>query len=657
MGAYVSIPECRAHYNITVICDYNVTDPIPTIGGLEKGEIPTDPDVAGVGVVSSFLATTSLALLLSIASVLWLIAKRTCMRKDPDKHKKKKRNCNFSFSELCETLVLGCSDTQIFTGGAYAITMRYFKGCSVISYHYDIIVNFMLLTCATHLMSITIVRNYWQWPWLGLLRTAICTGVFIVTGILLANQNSTIKIPFPIAPPIRGVKEDPLLLPAACFQQGDSQLPGALITSLSTEGSQAAFVRSTPGNRIPGWNNYLIILLLYVSAGVIDIMRIFRRGFLSKRHGKRGRIVAGLRKGLAKLNCRSGQRDKEISKTSNSWWGSIIFFLFCIYLLGGIGVSAWTVVQSAAYIMDLRRWAKESGWLKMEAGNQSAEDDATSFGQLVPIFTNVILLFNIAQLLSKACWRHTDRKFDIYGGVVYDPGEDHASTKMGDRPPSASKSHVGVQVHQYSAVPHSIDADMQPISLSAPAPAPSSAPASVPAATAAPQTASTAAQVPAPVPAPAPSGRWDSGRWSSTMTHTTSESPPPPNRWQNSPTPPSIPEGLHSTPTPPLQPQHARSWSSSQQMAQQTTGSWAALQQPETLTSSYSQPHRVASYPPYADNLASQPAVSEYYPTSQHSSAHLGSTVGSTTSVPATAQQTYTGSDGRQYQWVPVTRP
>jgi hypothetical protein len=164
MGAYVSIPECKSHYNITVNCDYFVNEsyPVPTIGGFGRREIPTDPDVAGVGVcclslayrasltlqqvISSFLATTSLALLLSIASVLWLMIKRRSFQKNPDKHKKKGRNCNLSFSELCETLVLGCSDTQIFTGGAYAITLRYFKGCSIIAYHYNIICGCMFLS-------------------------------------------------------------------------------------------------------------------------------------------------------------------------------------------------------------------------------------------------------------------------------------------------------------------------------------------------------------------------------------------------------------------------------------------------------------------------------------------------------------------------------
>jgi len=90
--------------------------------------------------VSSFIATTSLALILSIISVLWMIGKRTWGNPDENKHRKKhKRQCHVSLSELCEALVLSCSDTQIFTGGAYALTLRYFKGCSITAYHYDIV--------------------------------------------------------------------------------------------------------------------------------------------------------------------------------------------------------------------------------------------------------------------------------------------------------------------------------------------------------------------------------------------------------------------------------------------------------------------------------------------------------------------------------------
>ncbi|KAK0718044.1 hypothetical protein B0T26DRAFT_711637 [Lasiosphaeria miniovina] len=64
------------------------------------------------------------------------------------------------------------------------------EGCQITAYHYNIIANMMLLTCATHLMAVTVVRNYWRFPWMGGIRVLIMTGVFTVTGLLLSNQNS-----------------------------------------------------------------------------------------------------------------------------------------------------------------------------------------------------------------------------------------------------------------------------------------------------------------------------------------------------------------------------------------------------------------------------------------------------------------------------------
>jgi len=63
MGAYVSMPECQSHYNITVNCDYKVNatelnGTAPTIGGYGRREIPTDPDVAGIGVCRPFPSLT-----------------------------------------------------------------------------------------------------------------------------------------------------------------------------------------------------------------------------------------------------------------------------------------------------------------------------------------------------------------------------------------------------------------------------------------------------------------------------------------------------------------------------------------------------------------------------------------------------------------------
>lgn len=411
-------------------------------------------------------------------------------------------------------------------------------------------------------MSITIVRNYWKWPWLGILRTLICTGVFIVTGLLLANQNSKQEVKFPSYPPPANESMGHILLPAACFQKGN-EFPETLRYSLA-EGAADAIFRSTPGNRIPGWNNYLIILLLYLVAAFVDILRAFRRGALAKPQGRRARIVVWL-KTCGRTQRPSKARDPSAPAPFFSLAG-FIFTFFAIYLVAGIGVSAWTVVQSAKYIFQLRSWAKNSGWLKLEDGKQSAEDDATSFGQLVPIFLNFILLFTLAQLMSQSCTRYTERKFDMYGGVIVEAKDDESfDTQAHNTSPSLSKPAATVQVHEQAAASE-IRINAFPATHT-PLQSPSSPPIPVVAATA---TASTS-------PPPTLHGL---GHWESITQQPPAESPssPPWQRQSQSPTPP--------TPTTWTLPTH-------QQMS--------------------AQPQRVSTFPVYAETSPAQGSVGEFH--------------------------------------------
>ena len=599
-------------------------------------------------VVSSFIATTSFALILSSISVLWLISKRVWCRDRKPRSKKEDRVCNLSIAELCESLVISCSDTQIFTGGAYALTLRYFKGCSIIAYHYDVVANMMLLTCATHLMSITIVRNYWKWPWLGLLRTLICTGVFIVTGILLANQNSKQDMKFPSYPPPANEDMGHILLPAACFQQGNSELPATLQYSLG-EGAADAIFRSTPGNRIPGWNNYLIILLLYVIAAFVDILRYFRRGALGNPQGRRARVVIWL-KTCGRTPRPSKVRDPSAPAPFFSLAG-FIFLFFAMYLVAGIVVSAWTVWQSSQYIFQLRTWAKNSGWLQLEDGKQSAEDDATSFGQLVPIFLNVILLFTLAQFMSQSCTRFTNRKFDMYGGVIVERKDDDDSfdTQAHNISPSPTKPTATVQVHEQAAASE-IRIDSFP--YHPPLQFPSSP---LGAMTATTPTMTTMANTPPPPTmtstSPPPTSLHSFGRWENLTQQPPAESQsPPPWQYQHqhqnqgqSPTPPTPP-----TPTTWPLPAHPQT---------------ATPQHQQSHVSMQQQPQRMSTSPTSVYTAAQAQgsgSVGEFQqPQPQHqrsmSQASMHSLSASATGTTGSVTQfQVVGPDGRPWTFVPV---
>jgi len=246
----------------------------------------------------------------------------------------------------------------------------------------------MLLTCATHLMSVTIVRDYWRYPWLAFLRILVVTGLFLITGLLLSNQNANKDLRFPTSLPGSNETDSTMFLPAACFQSERALLGDTLLESTSSA-SQAAntFLRSEPGNHIQGWNMFLIILLWYIVAFLVDVARFFNRGKDKTREdgtpGKRARVIRFLR----------AHKPKSLGVR-------ILKTFFCLYLLGGVAISAATVYLSAHYMMALRSWAKQSAWLQLDEGFQSPEDDATSFGQLVPIFLCLLTLFSFAQTIS-----------------------------------------------------------------------------------------------------------------------------------------------------------------------------------------------------------------------------------------------------------------
>lgn len=243
-----------------------------------------------------------------------------------------------SVSVILESLIGTCSDQQVFTGGAYAIALRFAKACTVSAYHYNVVANILLVTCATHLMAVTVSRNYWEQPFVSALRIAVTTLVYVITGILLSNQGSG-SLNFPTEVPPSAATYSPILLPAACFQSGDFRFGNEIEKALRT-GSLAEFF----GGQIHGWTNYLIMFLFYIVAVLVSLGRLIRRG--RAKEGKRKWFIEKLEKMFPPLF-----RAKRF-----------FYALFSLYLIVGFTVSLWTVVAAGLYVFQLRRWVDESGW-------------------------------------------------------------------------------------------------------------------------------------------------------------------------------------------------------------------------------------------------------------------------------------------------------
>ncbi|KAH8899790.1 hypothetical protein GQ53DRAFT_709016, partial [Thozetella sp. PMI_491] len=382
MGAYVSISDCRRQYNVTLDCSDPVTGSdghFESMGGVAKGQFQPDPDVAGIGVLGAFVAVTSLSLFFSLISTIWWLSKHVFKIKARySEEEKLKRRWQLSVTGLCETLVVTCSDQQVFTGLAYAITLRYSKGCQISAYHYNIVANMMLLTCATHLMAVTISRHYWEHILVALIRIVITAGVYLATGIMLSNQGSGANS-FPTEIPQFNTTDSLMFMQAACFQTDASHLLAAVESSVSSfdAAKQALF-----GNQIHGWNQYLVMVLFYFLALLVGLGRFITYG--AKKEGKRAGVGSWARRTCAPL-------------FRQKWIGRL---LYTIYLAGGIGISTWTVAESALYILNLRKWVNASGWLALNNG-KNPEDDPTTFGQLVPLLLIALTVFSMMQVISE----------------------------------------------------------------------------------------------------------------------------------------------------------------------------------------------------------------------------------------------------------------
>ncbi|KAH8894890.1 hypothetical protein GQ53DRAFT_820558 [Thozetella sp. PMI_491] len=407
MGVFVSAPTCRQNYGVEVNCSSS-QDPEIYVGGLGKREFEGNPDIAGVGIVSFFLALTSFALVVSLLDVIWYAIKLSGIKPRFTKKEKAQRNRFYSLAEILESLVLSCSDQQLFTGGAYALVLRYWKG-----YHYNIVANMLLLACATHLMSVTIVRNYWRYPLVAILRVALTTALVLVTGLTLVNQGAapTPSPRFPTDVPSNDDMEGAgllMFLPAACFQDLTSNLTDTLGNTFR-DGEQFL---NTVANRRPGvhgWDYYIAILLCYALSLLAEAGRYIRRG--RDGQGWRANFVKRVR-------------------------------LSCAYVLRFPRL----LRKAGTYIFQLRRWVAASEWVRLE-GNRNPEDDPTTFGQLVPILLCFLTVFSFLQMLHEKALRAAESRYDGVSTIVQfksPPSEDGIDSGCSDKKGGAVTAVVSI---------------------------------------------------------------------------------------------------------------------------------------------------------------------------------------------------------------------
>lgn len=273
-------------------------------------------------------------------------------------------------------MILSCSDQQVFTSGAYAVALRYSQGCSISAYHYNIVANMLLITCATHLMSVTVISQYWKHKLLAVFRILLVTALYIVTALLLTNQNAGLKLIWPTALPLKNENDTLLVLPAACFQGDESTLDKTLQDTFGRGGAHLAvdaIGNSTPNNHIVGWNFFVLMVLWYGAALIAELFRLWYH------RSSRAR------------------KSSQVKRTRLSRW---IGRAFWFYQFAGTVFCSVAIVMTYKYIQDLRGWIDRSPWLKKGPDGTNPENDSTTFGQLVPLLLILLTVFTTLQLIG-----------------------------------------------------------------------------------------------------------------------------------------------------------------------------------------------------------------------------------------------------------------
>ncbi|KAB8297991.1 hypothetical protein EYC80_001764 [Monilinia laxa] len=391
------------------------------MGGVLYGKFQGDADIAGVGIWYAYLVISCIAL---VASIIYFLQSMKFgipigehgVRYRPLDNKK-------TFKEIprrtiaintFEAILLSCSDQQIFTSGAYTWVLLFSKqACKTSAYHFNIIGNMLLITCATHLLSITFVSQYWKRKLLAIIRILLISALYMATGYIMINQNVQGKNAWPTEVPPANETDNVLLLPAACFKSKthfDTMLKNTFGSGVDR--FEKVMISSNPGNHVHGWNLYVLMALFYGGCIIAEIFRCIYRY----------------------------NHDTTIHKDVK-WkgWRRIFSGIFLLYQLAGIVISTCSIIYCYLYIRDMREWMNGSGWIEPNASGANPERDYLTYGQMIPILLTFMTFFACLQLWSDQYSERRQRNEDIH---FNDLESSNTTPQISQGSFSAKKDHI-----------------------------------------------------------------------------------------------------------------------------------------------------------------------------------------------------------------------
>ena len=150
------------------------------------------------------------------------------------------------------------------TGLSLVIATRWYMGCTISAYHYDIVCNLVLMSVVTHLCAVTFITPYFQNIILGLCRIVLILLTLSFGAFMLAERNNaSFPTGKPSYSPTNSTHVPALIAPAACFVSGNINI---------TNQAEKNFMIMKGSSHVSGFVEYVILIVFtLLSLGIAAI--------------------------------------------------------------------------------------------------------------------------------------------------------------------------------------------------------------------------------------------------------------------------------------------------------------------------------------------------------------------------------------------------
>ena len=287
--------------------------------------------------------------LIALSIALWEF-----VREESPTAAEKRHGIKANLGKALRTFLLATSDAQMLLMLAYGVNFYLVQLCTISAYHYSVVIHMGLISCATFLIVIALVSEYWKAPFSATLRTIVMVVIFTVLGVLLNHQ--TTRVQSPEYQPPNSRKDSTVLLPMSCFL--DPQFKD-IYSSL------ASSVREEIGSPVSTWQSWQFPLWIVLLIG----------------------FVLGIIRSLIQL-----RRDPAKNRESHRLWNSMVILFY-----KGLAwaISMIMIIIAWAHIYSLRSWVGRSGWI--EPGRiPNPENDWLGNGQILPMLQLLMICIFIS---------------------------------------------------------------------------------------------------------------------------------------------------------------------------------------------------------------------------------------------------------------------